>query len=40
LPDDQREALFSALRTAIDSHGGTIITHYGTYTIFARTAER
>jgi SAM-dependent methyltransferase len=40
LPDDRREALFAALRVVIDSHGGEIVTHYRTYVILARTAER
>ncbi|HEY2299336.1 MAG TPA: class I SAM-dependent methyltransferase [Jatrophihabitans sp.] len=40
LPDDRREALFVALRKVIDNHGGTVTSHYRTYTIFARTPER
>lgn len=39
LPAQQRDALFGALRELIDEHGGTVTSHYRTYTIFARTPE-
>jgi SAM-dependent methyltransferase len=39
LPAEQRDALFAAVRTVIDGHGGTITSHFRTYTIFARTPE-
>jgi SAM-dependent methyltransferase len=40
LPDDQRTRLLDALRATIDARGGAIDLHFGTYTIFARTAEQ
>lgn len=38
LPAEHRDALFAAVRTVIDERGGSVRTHYRTYTIFARTA--
>lgn len=40
LPEEQREKLFAAVREAIDKRGGSIVSQYRTYTIFARTPER
>jgi SAM-dependent methyltransferase len=40
LPGERREALFGALRAVIDKRGGSITSHYRTYTILARTPER
>jgi hypothetical protein len=34
----RRAALLEALGTAIDAVGGTIASHYGTYSAFARVA--
>ena len=40
LAEDRREALFAAVREVIDKRGGSVTSHYRTYTIFARTPER
>jgi hypothetical protein len=39
LSDDVRARLFDALRKILDSRGGLVDAHFGTYTIFARTKE-
>jgi SAM-dependent methyltransferase len=40
LPDDERGPLLDAVHAAIEEHGGSVELRGGTYTIFARTAEK
>jgi SAM-dependent methyltransferase len=40
LPDEQRTALLDAVRAVLDKRAGVVEVRGGTYTIFARTAEK